>query len=79
MRFVARDREGGRVLELDRGGSGQGRGAWVCPSVPCLDRALKRDTLRRRLGASMIAPGLREDFIDEITDSDIANGEKKSI
>ncbi|MHB0915904.1 MAG: YlxR family protein [Thermoleophilia bacterium] len=74
VRFAVSDRQGVLVLELDRTGRAPGRGAWLCPTEACLEKALKRDSIRRRLGAVEVAPGLREDFIELITDSDIANG-----
>lgn len=47
------------------GGSGRGvsgRGGYVCASLECLDKALARKTLVRRLKATAEASGLREDF-----------------
>ncbi len=47
--------EGDRVI-VDREKSG-GRGAWLHPALPCLERALKR----RVLGRALRAEGVRVD------------------
>jgi predicted RNA-binding protein YlxR (DUF448 family) len=50
---VVRTPEG--QVELDSTGKQSGRGAYLCPSVDCLDRAQKRKALERALGVP-IAP-----------------------
>jgi uncharacterized protein len=52
VRVKAKD---GHVI-VDRERSG-GRGAWLHPAVPCLDRAVKR----RALGRALRADGVRVD------------------
>lgn len=79
VRFTVDSREGRKVLVLDASGEGRGRGAYLCSTEGCLERALKRDGLRRRLGANGIAPGLREEFTTHISEPGKANGEKESI
>ena len=58
-------REQGRLLRLTADGAGgvavnsrraTGRGAYLCPSVACLDEALRRNVLPRALGVDL--PGL---------------------
>ena len=50
MRVV---RTGEGVLELDRTGKLNGRGAYLCRSSACLERALKTRALERALEAPM--------------------------
>ncbi len=49
-------------VSVARKGSGSGRGGYVCPDLKCLDAALQRKTLLRRLKATSESPDLREEF-----------------
>ena len=44
----------GGKAELDINGKKQGRGAYVCPSVPCWEKALKGDRLGNALKAQVL-------------------------
>jgi uncharacterized protein len=46
--------DGNVIVDLQRSG---GRGAWLHPAVPCLDRAVKR----RALGRALRVDGVRVD------------------
>ncbi len=78
VRFTVALTQAGRTAVLDFGGSGEGRGAYTCPNFDCLERALKRKALARRLRAA-VAPGpLRDDF-KHLLDTLTQNGEKKNL
>lgn len=65
VRFTVRETAVGRELVLAAGGNMQGvpgRGGYVCPDPECLDRALARKSLLRRLKTTGESPGLREEF-----------------
>jgi predicted RNA-binding protein YlxR (DUF448 family) len=49
VRVVATD----NGLEVDESGKAQGRGAYLCPDVDCLDRARKIKAFDRALNAAM--------------------------
>jgi len=51
------------MLTLDSSGSAPGRGAYVCPSAECYDRALAKKAFVRKLAVSSEHQLLREDFI----------------
>ncbi len=51
---LVRVREEGMAVRIDRARTG-GRGAWLHPAEPCLDRALKR----RAFGRALRAEGVR--------------------
>ncbi|RJQ47271.1 MAG: YlxR family protein [Gaiellales bacterium] len=71
--------DGRACLALDADGLAGGRGVWVCPSRECLEKAQKRDSLKRRSRAREVAPRLVEDFIDHITDTDNEDGEEEGL
>ncbi len=48
---------------LDEPGRAGGRGAYLCPQLECLEKALKRKSLSRRLRAGGENPDLKEDFL----------------
>ena len=54
----------GRVM-LDRTGKAAGRGAYVCPSSACLEKARKAKTLERTLEAQ-IEPAVYEQLAKEL-------------
>lgn len=66
VRFTVQVRGGERLLVLDPDGLAQGRGAYVCPRMECLEKALAKGTLTGRLGAAAVEPRLRERFTREI-------------
>ncbi len=59
---VVRSPEG--EVSLDRTGKKAGRGAYVCPGRPCLEKALKAKRLQRNLEAE-ISPELQEALLKE--------------
>ena len=60
---VVRPPEGS--VMLDRTGKAAGRGAYVCPSSACLEKARKAKTLERRLEAQ-IEPAVYEQLAKEL-------------
>lgn len=62
VRLAARERGGYKVVELDPSAKGESRSVWVCPREACLDKVLKRKTLKQRLSAQEVAPTLAEDL-----------------
>ena len=62
VRFTVRETAGGRLLSLDAAADGGGRGGYVCRNLDCLERALSRKSLLRRLKATGESPGLRDEF-----------------
>lgn len=60
---VVRDPDG--VIDLDVTGKKPGRGAYVCPSLSCLEAALKGGRLANALGNSL-APDVVERIREKI-------------
>ena len=60
---VVRPPEGS--VMLDRTGEASGRGAYVCPSSQCLEKARKAKTLERALEAS-IEPAVYDQLAKEL-------------
>lgn len=60
---VVRTPEG--MIEIDASGKKNGRGAYICLQQECLDRAQKRDSLKRALGHA-IPPDILETLQDRI-------------
>jgi hypothetical protein len=79
-------REQDRLLRLTADGCGGvvvnprrafGRGAYLCPSVACLEEALRRNALSRALGVDLPglnAPALRRRILAEAGRLDAAAG-----
>ncbi|MHB8858671.1 MAG: YlxR family protein [Thermoleophilia bacterium] len=63
VRFTVDESGAGRELILDVTSSSPGRGAYVCPRLECLDKALARKFLQRRLKATGESLRLREEFV----------------
>jgi predicted RNA-binding protein YlxR (DUF448 family) len=78
VRFTILAEDGDRVVTLDADGRGIGRGAYMCASVDCLEMAMKRNELKRRLQASAVSRDVRREFMENIADAGNRNGEKKS-
>lgn len=62
---IVRNNEG--VISVDRTGKAPGRGAYLCPSAPCLERAIKMRSLNKafacQVDASLLT-GLKESLLD---------------
>lgn len=52
-------------VELDLVGKTSGRGAYICPSVTCLDQALKSKKLERQLEVSL-PPGVQAALMEAV-------------
>jgi len=70
VRFTVIESGASRELVLDlavpgerRDISSRGRGGYVCPNPDCLEKALKRKALLRRLKATAESADLREVFL----------------
>jgi predicted RNA-binding protein YlxR (DUF448 family) len=57
----APEKEGGGVF-ADSTGKANGRGAYVCASAECIDKAVKQKRFERALSASPLPPNLAEDL-----------------
>ena len=62
VRFAVLGEGPGRDVVLDRGRTGKGRGAYLCPRIGCYDRAAKKNALVRRLRGAAVPPGLKDNF-----------------
>jgi predicted RNA-binding protein YlxR (DUF448 family) len=69
VRFTVQGVNGIPTLVIDPGGAAPGRGAYICPSKRCFERAMARKTILRRLGVTTIDPGAEEQFF-EMLDND---------
>lgn len=49
-----------QVIELDRTGHQAGRGAYLCPRLECVSRALKNGRLQRALNATLEPETVRQ-------------------
>ena len=45
-------------LYADTTGKANGRGAYICPDIACLEKAVKQKSLERALGAKLTAPAV---------------------
>ncbi|MHB1361456.1 MAG: YlxR family protein [Thermoleophilia bacterium] len=63
VRFTVVETAAGRELILDVACGSPGRGAYVCPRRECLDKALDRKFLQRRLKAAGDTRQLKEEFV----------------
>jgi len=57
----APEKDGGGVF-ADATGKANGRGAYVCASAECIDKAVKQKRFERALSASPLPPNLAEDL-----------------
>lgn len=57
-------------VEIDKTGKKEGRGAYICDSIECLERAIKIKTLERMLDTS-IENKIYEDLRESITGGEI--------
>ncbi len=48
---IVRDKEG--AISFDSTGKAQGRGAYICPKIECLEKAYKTKVLARTLGGEV--------------------------
>jgi predicted RNA-binding protein YlxR (DUF448 family) len=64
VRFTVEDAGGARTVALDPDGSRPGRGAYLCASRQCFDKAMAKKMLLRRLAADAAHPDIEEQFID---------------
>jgi hypothetical protein len=63
VRFTVRGGKDHLEVVLDPSGTRGGRGAYLCASTDCLEQALKKKALLRRLKAAAEKPDLREEFV----------------
>lgn len=64
VRFTAQGVGGERTVVLDPGGRYPGRGAYICPSRRCFEKAMGKKSLLRGLAADVAHPDIEEQFID---------------
>ena len=55
------EKEGGGVA-VDPTGRANGRGAYICASAVCIDKAIKQKRFERSLSAGSVSPALAEDL-----------------
>lgn len=63
VRFTVRSRGRERILVMDETGCARGRGAYVCRTGECFDRAMGKKKMQRRLNATSSDPLLEKNFI----------------
>jgi hypothetical protein len=55
-----------RQIALDRTGKANGRGAYVCASIECIEKAVKQKRFERSLNVSSIPEGLQADLLSAV-------------
>jgi len=62
LRVVRAPEKDGGGVAADPSGKANGRGAYVCASAECIDKAIKQKRFERSLSASSLPPTLAEDL-----------------
>jgi hypothetical protein len=55
-----------RQIAFDRTGKANGRGAYVCASIECIEKAVKQKRFERSLNVSSIPEGLQADLLSAV-------------
>ena len=62
LRVVRRPEKDGGGLAVDPTGRANGRGAYVCGSADCIDKAVKQKRFERSLRAGSVSPALADEL-----------------
>jgi len=73
LRVVRSPGEGGQVA-ADRTGKANGRGAYVCATKECIEKAIKQRRFERSLNVSTIPDALKADLLSAVPVEDAAVG-----
>ncbi len=62
LRVIRRPEKDGGGIAADPTGKANGRGAYVCASLGCIDKAIKQKRFERSLKAGAVPPALSDDL-----------------